>query len=48
MCVVSHVFCGLDGCRDGDGGWYAYGTKPGQVVRMSGYNNNNNNNNGYF
>ena len=29
MCVVGHGCGGLDGGRDGDGGWYAFGTMPG-------------------
>ena len=35
MCVVSHGYGGLGGGRDGCGGWYACGTRPG-VGRMSG------------
>ena len=35
MCVVGHGYCGMTGGRDGGGGWYACGTKPG-VGRMSG------------
>ena len=27
MCVVSHGYGGLDGGRDGGGGWYGCGTK---------------------
>ena len=32
ICVVSHVYVGLDGGRDGEGGWYACGTKPRWMV----------------
>ena len=28
MCVDGHGNCGLGGCRDGGGGWYACRTKP--------------------
>ena len=33
--LVSHGHCGLYGDKDGGGGWYACGTKPG-VVHVSG------------
>ena len=36
MCVISHSYGWLDGCRNGGGYWYACVTKPGWVGRMSG------------
>ena len=36
MAVVSHSYGGLCAGMDGDGGYQAYGTKPGGVGRMSG------------
>ena len=35
MCIVSHVYGRFDGGRDGGGGWYAFGKRPG-VCHMSG------------
>ena len=32
VCVVSHGYGGLGGGRDGGGGWYSCGTKPGGLV----------------
>ena len=32
MCVVNHGFGGLDGGRDGGGGWYSCGIKSGGMV----------------
>ena len=36
MGVVRNGYGGLGYGRDGGGGWYACGTKPGVVGRMSG------------
>ena len=35
MCVVLNAHGGMGGNRDGDGGWYVCGTKPGGS-RMTG------------
>ena len=36
LCIVNHGYGGLGGGRDGCGGWYVCGTKPGGVRCMSG------------
>ena len=32
LCVFSHGYGGMVRSRDGGGGWYAFGTKPGGLV----------------
>ena len=36
MCVVCLGYGGLGGCRDGGGGWYECGTKPGVGLLSAG------------
>ena len=36
MCVYIHGYGGLSGDRYGGAGWYACGTQPGRIGRMSG------------